>query len=144
AADVVQHALTKEGLTVAALIPNPRGAEIALGHGVHKLNYVISASERHNQANVRRSRAESLQGFAEVARMVKGTGTELVGGISTAFGCTIQGAISLEEVLYVARGYLDAGVDELVLADTVGYASPNAVRELVEQVRAETQGKVRL
>ena len=55
AAEVVRHALGIEGLTVAALVPNARGAEDALRLGVHKLNYVTSASESHNRANVRRS-----------------------------------------------------------------------------------------
>jgi hydroxymethylglutaryl-CoA lyase len=136
AGDVVRHALGIPGLTVAALVPNVRGAELALELGVPKLNYVISVSESHNRANVRRTRAESLEGFRQVARLAAQAGAKAVGGMSTAFGCTIEGPIAEDEVLRMAQGYLDAGADELVLADTVGYAAPDAISRLVERVRA--------
>lgn len=136
AADVVRHALGIPGLTVAALVPNVRGAELALELGVPKLNYVISVSESHNRANVRRSREESLEGFRQVARLAAAAGAKAVGGMSTAFGCTIEGPIAQDEVLRMAQGYLDAGAAELVLADTVGYAAPDAISRLVERVRA--------
>lgn len=139
APDVVRHALGIDGLTVAALVPNARGAENALALGVHKLNYVTSASESHNRANVRRSRDESLEGFRQVARLAEGTGSAPVGGVSTAFGCTIEGAVSHEQVLYLVRSYIDAGAKEIVLGDTVGYANPVAIRALVERVLAVTQ-----
>lgn len=136
AADVVRHALGIAGLTVAALVPNARGAQAALAAGVHKINYVISASESHNRANVRRTREESLAGFAEVAALARGTGTQVVGGVSTAFGCTIEGQVDHGEVLRVVEGYLAAGAQELVIADTVGFACPDAITALVEKVRA--------
>jgi hydroxymethylglutaryl-CoA lyase len=135
AAEVVRHALGIEGLTVAALVPNARGAEDALRLGVHKLNYVTSASESHNRANVRRSREESLAGFREVARLVAGTDTVLAGGVSTAFGCTIEGPVAPDEVLRLVDGYLAAGAREIVLADTVGYAAPDGIRSLVRRAR---------
>ena len=136
AAEVVRHALTIPGLTVAALVPNPRGAQAALELGVHKINFVISASESHNQANVRRSREASLQGFREVADLVRGSRTELAGGVSTAFGCTIEGPVATGEVLRIVEGYLAGGAQEIVLADTVGYADPDGVRALVRLARA--------
>jgi hydroxymethylglutaryl-CoA lyase len=135
AAEVVRHALAVDGLTVAALVPNARGAEAALALGVHKINYVTSASESHNKANVRRTRSESLAGFGEVAALVHGTDTLLVGGVSTAFGCTIEGAVTHDEVLRVVDGYLDAGAREIVLGDTVGYADPGSIAALVQRVR---------
>src|SRR6202043_163224 len=71
AAEVVQHALGIPGLTVSALLPNLKGAERGIALGVHKLNYVVSVSEAHNQANVRRSRAESLADFARIAELIR-------------------------------------------------------------------------
>lgn len=135
ASEVVRHALTINGLTVAALVPNLRGAETALGLGVHKLNYVLSASESHNQANVRRSRAESLAGFGEVASLVKNSQSALVGCISTAFGCTIEGDIAVEEVVRIAIRYTEMGASEIVLGDTVGYADPASILRVVTAVR---------
>jgi hydroxymethylglutaryl-CoA lyase len=137
AVEVVRHAMAMPGLTVAVLVPNAHGARTALGLGVHKINYVISASESHNQANVRRSRAESLAGFREVAALARDTSTVLAGGVSTAFGCTIEGAVAEADVLYIVNGYVEAGAREIILADTVGYADPTRIRSLVERVRAE-------
>jgi hydroxymethylglutaryl-CoA lyase len=137
AADVVRAAMGIRGLTVAVLVPNAHGARAALELGVHKINYVISASESHNQANVRRSRAESLAGFREVASLARGTSTILAGGVSTAFGCTIEGAIADEDVLGVVDGYVAGGAREIILADTVGYADPTRICALVERVRRE-------
>jgi hydroxymethylglutaryl-CoA lyase len=140
AAEIVQHALDIEGLTVAALVPNARGAEAALALGVHKINYVISASESHNRANVRRTREESLAGFREVAGLARGSRTVLCGGVSTAFGCTIEGSVAHDDVLRVVEGYLASGVQEIVLADTVGYADPGGIRALVDRVRDVVDG----
>lgn len=138
AAEVVRHALGIDGLTVAALVPNLRGAELALACGVPKLNYVISASESHNRANVRRTREESMNGFRQVARLAAESGAIAVGGLSTAFGCTIEGPIALDDVLRMVAGYLEAGASEIVLADTVGYADPDAIGRLVQRVQAVT------
>lgn len=140
APDVVRHALGITGLTVAALVPNAHGAAAALQLGVHKLNYVTSASESHNRANVRRSRQESLEGFRQVAELARGTNALLVGGISTAFGCTIEGQVSHDDVLHLVAAYLEAGADELVLGDTVGYANPNSIRALLARVRTVAGG----
>src|SRR6185437_5690524 len=60
---LLPHALRIPGLVVAALTPNLKGAERGIAAGVHKLNYVVSVSESHNRANVRRSRAESIEDF---------------------------------------------------------------------------------
>jgi hydroxymethylglutaryl-CoA lyase len=54
-------------------------------------------------------------------------------GISTAFGCTIQGRVEPDEVLRLLQAVLDAGADRVGLADTVGYADPRMVRELFQR-----------
>jgi hydroxymethylglutaryl-CoA lyase len=66
---VVRHALSLAGLTVSALIPNLRGAERGLALGVHEMNIVLSVSEGHNRANVRRGTAESIDDFRRVAAL---------------------------------------------------------------------------
>src|SRR6201987_4915297 len=63
---VVRHALTLPGLIVSALIPNLRGAERGLTLGVHEMNFVLSVSDGHNHANVRRTTAESIEDFRRV------------------------------------------------------------------------------
>src|SRR6185436_3585510 len=70
------------------------------------------------------------------ARDAAGAKTLIEGGIGTAFGCTIQGEVKTSEVLRCLQALLDAGVDRVSIADTVGFAGPGAVRDLFEQARA--------
>lgn len=140
AAEVVAHALTLPGLTVAALIPNMKGAERGLELGVHKLNYVLSVSESHNRANVRRSTEESAQDFERIVERVRhhdGKKPIIVGGLSTALGCTIEGKVSQDAVRRLATRLVGAGAQELILADTVGYADPASVKRLFHDVKRD-------
>ena len=140
AAEVVAHALTLPGLTVAALIPNLKGAERALELGVHKINYVISVSESHNRANVRRSTDESAADFERMVELVRhypGRKPIVVGGLSTALGCTIEGAVSQDAVRRLATRLAQAGAREIILADTVGYADPASVKRLFTSVKQD-------
>ena len=72
AEEVTRRALQIPGLTVAALMPNLKGAERGAALGVHKLNYVVSVSESHNLNNVRRSTAESLADLQRIAEFLRG------------------------------------------------------------------------
>jgi len=137
-AEVVRHALTLPGLTVMALVPNLRGARSAIASGVHKITIPVSASAAHSLANVRRTREEmvaEVRGIValrnEVAPAVK-----IEAGISTAFGCTIQGAVPEDDVVWLATQVVEAGVDEAGLSDTTGMANPAQVRRIFNKVRA--------
>ena len=140
AVDVVRHALSLPGLCVSALVPNLRGAENAVAAGVHKINFAMSVSEAHNRANVRRSVAESLAELAQVVALVRSLDPtrrpRVAGGLATAFGCTISGSVPEDDVRTLAAQVADTGVDEVVVADTVGYGNPAAVRRVFTAVRA--------
>ncbi|HEY0106537.1 MAG TPA: hydroxymethylglutaryl-CoA lyase [Rhizomicrobium sp.] len=129
---VVEHALGLRGATVAALVPNLRGAERALAAGVHKIAVVISASESHNRANVHASVADSVAQFRRIVACARATERKISisAGISTAFGCGIEGAVSEDDVLRLAATLAEAGAAEITLADTVGYGSPRVVHAL--------------
>jgi hydroxymethylglutaryl-CoA lyase len=138
ATEVVHHALTHPGITVMALVPNLRGAEAALKSGVHKLTIPCSASEAHSLANVRKSRKDMVE---EVRAIVKlrndiAPGVKIEAGLSTAFGCTIQGEVTDDDVVWMAEQVVAAGVDEAGLSDTTGMANPAQVRRLFNKVRA--------
>jgi hydroxymethylglutaryl-CoA lyase len=138
AAEVVRHALTHPGITVMALVPNLRGAEAALKSGVHKITIPCSASEAHSLANVRKSRKDMVE---EVRAIVKlrndiAPGVKIEAGLSTAFGCTIQGEVTDDDVVWMAEQVVAAGVDEAGLSDTTGMANPAQVRRLFTLVRA--------
>jgi len=136
--DIVAHALGIKGLTVAALVPNLKGAERAIAAGVHKINYVMSVSESHNRSNVRRTREESAADFARIAELVRSVPPEsrpkLGSGLATALGCTIEGKIAEAEVVRWAVKLAEAGADEIAVADTVGYADPASVRRVCKAV----------
>ncbi len=138
AAQVVQHTLQYPGVTVMALVPNLRGAEAALKSGVHKLTVPCSASEAHSLANVRKSRQDMVEEVRAIVRLRDeiAPGVKIEAGLSTAFGCTIQGIVTDADVLWMAEQVVAAGVDEAGLSDTTGMANPAQVRRLFNKVRA--------
>jgi len=139
AAEVVQYATRHPGLTVMALVPNLRGAEAALRAGVHKLTMPVSASRMHSMANVRKSPEEMVEQVRAIAtlRDERAPHVKLEAGISTAFGCTLQGRVDEDEVIRLATLCVAAGADESGLSDTVGYANPAQVRRLFRRLRQE-------
>lgn len=138
---VVRHALGLPGLTVSALIPNLRGAERGLALGVHEMSFVLSVSEGHNRANVRRSTGESIEDFRRVVALVQTLPEEqrprLGCGLATAFGCTIEGDVDEDRVCRIASEIAEAGADAITLADTVGYGNPAAVARVFRRVIVE-------
>ncbi|MBD9418349.1 hydroxymethylglutaryl-CoA lyase [Achromobacter sp. ACM04] len=139
AAEVVRHAARHPALTVMALVPNLRGAEAALRAGVHKLTMPVSASREHSLANVRKTPKEMVEEVRAIARLRDelAPAVKLEAGISTAFGCTLQGVVPEDEVIRLAALCVAAGADESGLSDTVGYANPAQVRRLFRRLRAE-------
>lgn len=138
-AEVVRYALTLPGLTVMALVPNLRGAEAAFAAGVHKITLPVSASEAHSLANVRKTREQMVD---EVRRIValrdeRAPQVRVEAGVSTAFGCTLQGPVDEDEVVRLGAALAAAGADEIGLSDTTGMANPAQVRRLFGRVRAE-------
>lgn len=135
---VVRHALTLPGLTVMALVPNRRGAEAALAAGVHKLTVPVSASEAHSLANVRKTRAQMVEEVRAIVALRDGHAPQVgvEAGLSTAFGCTLQGVVDEDGVIALAEALVAAGVDEVGLSDTTGMANPAQVRRLFTRLRA--------
>ena len=135
------HAKADASCQITALIPNLKGAERGAEADVKKLNYVTSVSETHNLKNVRRTPAESVDDFRRIVKMRDNLSGEksiiLDGGLSTAFGCTMEGNIDPAATVNLARQYLEAGADHLTVADTVGYANPQQVRSLFRLLQSE-------
>lgn len=134
-AELVAFANTLEGLVVSVLVPNLKGAQRALASGADSMLLPLSASHAHSLANLRKAPDDVVAEIAAIraARDAAGSKCLLEVGISTAFGCTIQGRVEPDEVLRLLRAVLDIGVDRVGLADTVGYADPKSVRELFDR-----------
>lgn len=139
-AEVVAHARTIPGLTVAVLVPNARGARDAIAAGAQKITLPLSVSETHSLRNLRRTHeqviAEAAEIAAEIAKLPAAERPHFEGSLSTAFGCTLEGAIPDAQILRLAEALMAAGCDEVGLADTSGYADPAAVKRLVGLLRA--------
>lgn len=139
-AEVVRYARTLPGLTVAVLVPNLKGAEAAVAAGAHKLTIPLSASETHSLRNVRRTHAQMLDEVRGIVALLgtlpPGQRPRFEGGLSTAFGCTLEGLVPADTVVRLAEQLMAAGCDEVGLSDTTGYANPAQVRDLVRRVRA--------
>lgn len=119
--------------TLFALIPNFRGAQNAFEAGIRQVTYVISLSESHNKANINRSHDQS---FEELARIQEAfPDLRICVGLATTFGCPFEGIPSIDQVVDFIGRIQAAGIRELYLADTIGIADPQQVRETIAAVR---------
>jgi hydroxymethylglutaryl-CoA lyase len=134
-AELVAFARTLPGLNVVALVPNARGAERAVAAGVHGMSIPFSMSETHSQRNVRKTHPQMLDEIRAAAAIADAAGIHFSVGLSTAFGCTIEGAVSEDQVARLAEASAAAGAKEFSLSDTTGYADPAQVKRLVRKVR---------
>ncbi|MFC0407972.1 hydroxymethylglutaryl-CoA lyase [Roseomonas elaeocarpi] len=141
AAEVVRDAVTIDGLTVLALVPNLKGARRAAEAGVHKVTIPVSASEQHSLANVNMTCEQAVEEVRRVCALRteldagRSLGVEV--GISTAFGCTLQGPISEDWVIALAGRLVEVGVDSVGLSDGTGTANPAQVRRLFTRLNRE-------
>jgi hydroxymethylglutaryl-CoA lyase len=120
---------------IAALVPNARGAERALGAGVDEIVCFVSASETHNHTNLNASIGESLANVAQVADIVRGK-VAMRGAVACAFGCPFEGEVPVDAAMRVVDGYVELGFRALTLGDTTGMATPPTVARLVETLRS--------
>ncbi len=145
AAEVVREAVKIPGLTVLALAPNLKGAQAAIEAGAHKVTLPVSASEAHSRSNIRKSVDEAIEEagriveFRDALPQAQRPGIEV--GISTAFGCTLQGDVSEDFVIEVALRLARKGIDTIGLSDTTGYANPAQVKRLFTRLLREIGDK---
>ena len=137
--ELVKHTLTLKDVFVTALVPNLKGAENAFNAGVQKITIPVSVSEPHSLSNVRKTHAEVYEEVNSIVQLRNEKYPEILieAGLSTVFGCTIQGVVTENEVLTMAQRMAQLGVDEIGLADTVGYANPVQVRSLFKKLKQE-------
>ena len=124
------------GVTYRALVPNVKGAELALAAAVDEIEVVVSASETHNQRNVKRSVADSIAAAAKLTELAHGAGTPVEAIVSTAFGCPYEGDVPEARVAELAHQLRDGGADRLSFGDTTGMASPRRVQTLLDALAA--------
>ena len=140
-ASEVWQGITRSPLVrYSALVPNLRGAIRALDSGLTELEAVVSASDTHNRANVRRGTAESLDDIAVIIESAHQRGASCQVVVSTAWGCPYEGDVPVSRVVRVASRAVDDGADSISFGDTTGMATPRRVRELVGEFRSAHPG----
>ena len=136
--DVAQYARTIEGLKVAVLVPNLKGAEQAIMARVNKLTIPLSVSETHSLRNVNRTHVQMLNEVKNIVELIRRLPIDerptIEGALSTAFGCSIEGSVPEDRVVEIAVALMEAGCDEVGLSDTTGYANPVQVKRLIGKV----------
>ncbi len=139
-AELVAYAKTIPDLTVAVLVPNFRGAENAISAGADKITIPLSVSETHSLKNVRRTHPQMLEEVSRIVDLINSLPIEkrpvFEGGLSTAFGCTLEGPIAEDVVVRLAESLMERGCSEVGLSDTTGYANPGQVKRLTKAVKA--------
>lgn len=131
--DVVKTVIEKYAdVRFSALVPNLFGAKAAYEAGIREISYVISASEAHNKANVRRTIKDSFKELEEIRSGFKDFFIKV--DIATAFGCPFLENISIEQILKMIEKSLEIGVDDIFLADTIGVANPKLIEETLDAV----------
>jgi len=137
--ELVAYAKTIPGLTVAALVPNARGAEAAIAAGADKITLPLSVSETHSLRNLRKTHDQVIAEATAIGAMIAALPAErrphFEGSLSTAFGCTIEGRVADRALLALGERLMAAGCDEVGLADTSGYADPVSVKRVVRLLR---------
>ena len=135
AAEVCRTFIGKYGdkINASALVPNLKGAQSAWESGVREVACVISVSASHNKANINRSHEESL---AELAKIVESLPDMKVRvDLATAFACPFEGWTPIESVYTLTEKVVQLGISNIVLADTIGVATPDRVFQLSAGIR---------
>ncbi|REE70896.1 hydroxymethylglutaryl-CoA lyase [Rhodococcus wratislaviensis] len=133
---VAAHLRRWPQVTFSALVAGLGGVKRALTAGMSRLEYVVSASDGHNRANVGRSSEESIALIAPVAELVHQAGGHLEVIIAIAFDCPFDGPTPPDRVAEIARRAILSGADALSVADTIGTATPVRTTDVLTRVRA--------
>ena len=137
-AEVVAGSLLIGNLRTTVLVPNLRGAQAGMASGAHQLNFPLSVSEAHSQANLRKSVSAAIDDLASVFDYRRAhpefARVRIGAGLATAFGCTIAGAVPLDDVLRAAEKVIALAPDEIAVADTVGYGNPAQCRRIFRAI----------
>jgi hydroxymethylglutaryl-CoA lyase len=143
--EVVREAVKIAGLTILGLSPNLKGAERGIAAGVHKLTFPVSASREHSMANIRMTPEQAIDQVRRAVALCDSAPAErrpsVEVGISTAFGCAVEGRVSEDWVMQMAAALVEAGAASVGLSDTAGCANPVQVKRMFVRLHSEIGDK---
>jgi len=134
AEEVFRRIRRAPGVVYSALVPNEQGLDRALSAKVDKIAVFTAASETFNRKNINASMEESIRRFVPVIDRSRRESLPVRGYVSTAFWCPYEGRVAPSKTADVCRRLLEAGVDEISIGDTIGKATPDEVRQLLDMV----------
>ena len=134
AAEVIKLA-PHEGVKHGALVPNLKGAQMAVEAGADQLNVLISASEAHNKANFNRTISESLSALEPIFKLAQDNNVEVIGALAVAFGCPFSGKVEEKDVFKLIDIFVSYGCKTIALGDTTGMATPLRVKSIVSSIK---------
>jgi len=133
--DVVTHLRAWPGLEAIGLIPNLQGARTAVAAGASHIRMVISASEGHSQSNTRRTVEQGLLEAERIFQWVAEQDRPIMGiSVATAFVCPFDGVTTADQLRRVVAHLYRSGYRKIILADTIGQATPKQVERSVGQL----------
>ncbi len=139
--ELAAEAVQLPGVAILALVPNLKGAVRAFAAGVPRVSVPVSVSESHSRKNINMTPEEAIAQIRAIDAHRRSLGwARLPGlevGLSTAFGCTMEGAIDEDRVIHLAVMASEAGADSVGLSDTTGMGNPAQVKRLFARLRAE-------
>lgn len=144
AAEVVAAVGRPGGVVRAALVPNRRGAEMALAAGVDELTVTIAASAMYNERNVHMTIEESVAAIEGIGALAAAAGVSVDAVVSCAFGSPYEGDIPPSSVAALGRRLLDGGASTLTMADTTGMATPRRIDDVLGAASTAELGDVGL
>lgn len=142
--EVATRLRRREDTRYSALVPNMRGLDGASRAGMDEIAVFLAASQTHNRKNINKSTEKALDTYREVITTARSRGMKVRGYVSCVYGCPYEGAVPVEQVLFVARTLLDMGVYEVSLGDTIGVGTPRQVQHVLATLMAEGVGRDRL
>jgi len=142
ASELLRSLERKAGVHYKATCANVRAVERALadldaGFGANEISLLASASEAHSQKNLNRSRGEQWQNIEQMARAAKDR-FRLIGTVSVAFGCPFEGKVDPAVVVADYEKFRSLGVEHVALGDTIGTATPAAVKAMFARIKGGT------
>ena len=133
AQDIAKACLeTYPNVDFLALVPNLRGAQTAADVGIQRIAYVVSLSESHNKANINRTHEQSYEALKEI--MTQCPQLNIILDLATTFGCPFEGKFLPEQVVEFLKQYVELGVKQVCLCDTIGIANPRQVKDIIAAV----------
>ena len=134
---VWERAKKNQSVFYSALVPNKKGAEIAVEAGVDGVQVFLAATDSYNLRNVGKTTDESFGDVIEVAEVARQAGLPIEGTISCAFGDPYEGDVPVDRVIDVSKRMHDAGISAISYGDTTGMGTPRRVHDLIPALQRE-------